>query len=128
MADVDIVRFTRCQGNHTDATITIIGIDIQGESINIRLPVQQALALVPAVHRATKLLVEQQSSGTPGPEQAQVFRPQTVSIGMGQHPIVMFDRGLPSETNFLLSEELAWRLAGQVSTMITLMQGKKGQH
>jgi hypothetical protein len=129
MADVDIIQFTGCRGNHTNATITIVGNNPKGETINVRLPAQQALALIPAVHRATKRVLEQQLSGPPGPQQVQVFRPQSVAIGMGGHdPIVMFDRGLPSEANFQLSEDLVWRLADQVSTMLNLLQGKKGQH
>jgi hypothetical protein len=129
MADIDIAQFTGCRGNPTDGTITIVGNDPKGEAVNVRLPAQQALALIPAVHRATKLVVEQQSSGPPKQGQVQVFQPQTVAIGMGGHdPIVMFDQGLPSEVNFQLSEDLAWRLADQVSTMLKLLQGKKGQH
>ena len=51
MADVDIIQFTGCRGNHSDGTITIVGNNPMGETINVRLPVQQALALIPAVHR-----------------------------------------------------------------------------
>jgi hypothetical protein len=110
-------------------TITIVGNDPKGETINVRLPAQQALALIPAVHRATKRVLEQQLSGPPELKQVQVFRPQTVAIGMGDHdPIVMFDQGVPSEANFQLREDLAWRLADQVSNLLNLLRRKKDQH
>jgi hypothetical protein len=65
MTDIDIIQISGCRGNHSDGTITMVGKDRENKTINVRLPAQQALALIPAVHRAAKLVVEQQSSGSP---------------------------------------------------------------
>lgn len=128
MTILNVARVIGCRGDATDGTVTI---DLQldsGETASVKMLAPGADALRPTLHQTVLRLADQISQGQTAPGQVQLFEAQSVHMGhdaKAKKSAVIFDRGLPSETGYSLTEKLTWDLGQGLNATLQAIGGKR---